>query len=364
MRVYFDYQIFALQKFGGISRYFIELAEKLKDISKDIQTTIVAPLYVNKYLQTCSAPTWGQKVIEFPGKHHILPIINRLSSSYYLNKVQPHIIHETYYTDKPLRVNVPRILTVYDMIHERFPQYFTGVDLKIPSLKANAVKRADHIIAISNATRNDLITLLRVPEKKISVIPLASSFNLNEPKMNNRIHSRPYLLYVGLRGGVKNFSILLKAYSQSSRLRSRFDLICVGGGQFSSSEKNIIIDAGLEKSLYHYSADDGELTSLYGNATVFIYPSLYEGFGLPLLEAMRCGCPIVCSKTSSMPEIAGDAAAYFDPEDGDALCHTLEQVTDSLKIQQTLRRQGHERQKLFTWEKCVGETAKLYDSLL
>ena len=228
MHIFFDYQIFALQRLGGISRYFIELAERLERRPEVSSTTIVAPLYINTYLNNSSAHTLGRKICGFPGKHHILPLINRYTSGMFLRNTAPDILHETYYTNKPLAVKVPRVLTVYDMIHERFPQQFTGIDKKIPLLKKQAVHRADYIIAISDSTREDLVSILNVPQQKISVIPLASSFTLGSFGELDKIHDKPYLLYVGLRNEVKNFATLFKAYSHSKHLSSHFDLICVG----------------------------------------------------------------------------------------------------------------------------------------
>ncbi len=364
MHIYFDYQIFALQSFGGISRYFVELAEKLSSRSEVTSTTILAPLHINSHLNICSVNTLGKKVMAIPAKHYVLPLINRFCSRISLKNAKPDIFHETYYTDKPLYPNAPRVLTVYDMIHERYPEYFSGIERVVPYKKANAVHRADHVITISHSTRDDLIAFLDVPEHKISVIPLATSFASGSLQKNDITHDKPYLLYVGLRNRVKNFITLFKAYAQSKQLHTHFDLVCVGGGEFSESELKMIKGLGLEKKVQHINADDKKLISLYVNATLFIYPSLYEGFGLPLLEAMRCHCPIICSKTSSMPEIAGDAAIYFDPQNHDELRQVIEDVANSTETLQLLKKRGYVRQKLYSWEKCAEKTALLYKNLM
>lgn len=109
-------------------------------------------------------------------------------------------------------------------------------------------------------------------------------------------------------------------------------------------------------------ADDSLLASLYSQAALFVYPSLYEGFGLPLLEAMRCGCPVACSNTSSMPEIAGDAASYFDPSDEEGMRAVMESTLQSKDILRSLQARGYERGKLFSWDKCVSQTLELYRS--
>jgi glycosyltransferase involved in cell wall biosynthesis len=364
MHIYYDYQIFALQNVGGISRYFVELASRLPERFPDIKTTVLAPIHINGYLGSSSVDTIGRRVPEFPGKHHVLAPVNLSASRLLLKRLKPDIFHETYYSLRSQSVSAPRVLTVYDMIHERFPAQFHGPDLEISSLKAAAVARADHIITISCKTREDLIKFLAVPSEKITVIPLASSFDGMPEEGGKQRQEKPYLLYVGLRQGVKNFSTLLTAYGHSKMLRSNFDLLCVGGGNFTPSEVQALQDGGLGKQVKHVQASDALLATLYSQATLFVYPSLYEGFGLPLLEAMRCGCPVVCSGTSSMPEIAGDAALYFDPVDEEEMRTVIEQTVQSEKTLKTLRMRGYEREQLFSWESCVAQTAELYRSLL
>ncbi|MCL7488549.1 MAG: glycosyltransferase family 4 protein [Desulfobulbaceae bacterium] len=364
MRIVFDYQIFVLQQEGGISRCFLELAQRLPQLFDDVETAVVAPYFVSPLLAKAGegnrVKVIGRKVPSFSGKHRVLPVLNRYASRADLQALRPDIIHETYYSGRTVSYDCPRILTVYDMIHERFHAHFAGPDLQIPRLKAMAVSRADHVITISNSTRDDLMELLHVAPEKITVIPLASSLTKPRPGKGKINDGRPYLLYVGLREGVKNFAALLEAYAHSRTLRSDFDLICVGGGGFSPGERNALGDAGLMEHVRQLEADDTLLAELYSNAALFVYPSLYEGFGLPLLEAMRCGCPVACSNTSSMPEIAGDAALFFDPHAPDEIQSVLESIVLSEYLADTLRMRGYEQERKFSWEKCVRRTAALY----
>jgi glycosyltransferase involved in cell wall biosynthesis len=250
------------------------------------------------------------------------------------------------------------------MIHERFPDHFKGPDLRIAELKAKAIARADHLIVISNNTRDDLIEYLSVSPEKITVIPLASSIEKPEEIRDAQIRQRPYLLYVGLRGGVKNFQMLLSSFSHSTILRSDFDLICVGGGEFTADELAAFGALSVRGRIKHVHADDLVLASLYLHAALFVYPSLYEGFGLPLLEAMRCGCPIACSNVSSMPEIAGDAAMYFDPSDEEEMRVIMESTVQSKETVDLLRTRGYAREKMFSWDRCVSQSAELYRRLV
>ena len=347
---------------GGISRYFVELARRLPGCATGIETTVLAPFHINEYLMHSPVHKVGRKVPSFPGRHRILPVLNRMAGRRFLKNLAPDILHETYYSTTAQKTPAPRFLTVYDMIHERFPDQFHGVDRKIPVLKARAVARADHVIAISKSTRDDLIHYLRIPPEKVTVIHLAPSFEKVDGATDAKQWERPYLLYVGLRGGVKNFQRFLTAFSHSKVIRSEFDVVCVGGGDFTREEKCSFKELGVGERVRHLQADDTRLAALYAQATLFVYPSLYEGFGLPIVEAMHCGCPVVCSNTSSMPEIAGDAALYFDPVAEEELCAVMESVVQSQELADSLRARGYEREKMFSWDKCVRQTAALYRS--
>ncbi len=363
MHVIYDYQIFSLQRVGGISRYFIELACRLPISSQAIKTSVLAPVHINEYLSCCLAHKMGWRVPSFPGKHRVLPAINRMVSRVVVKGQCPDILHETYYSASALSVHAPRILTVYDMIHERFPDQFTGVDLCIPEVKAKAIARADHLIVISKNTRDDLVEYLDVSLEKMTIVPLASSLEKPAEGDGRLMCQRPYLLYVGLRGGVKNFHRLLSAFSHSKLLCSEFDLLCVGGGNFTSEELTSFAGLGVSERIKHQHADDTLLASLYMHAALFVYPSLYEGFGLPLLEAMRCGCPIACSNTSSMPEIAGDAALFFNPSDEEEMRVVMESIVQSEETGQLLRIRGYEQENKFSWDYCVNQTAELYRNI-
>jgi len=362
MQILYDYQIFALQKMGGISRYFVELARRLPDCAAGIETTVLAPFHINEYLAHSPVQKVGRLIPSFPGKHRVLPVLNRMAGRRFLQNQAPDILHETYYSTIAQTTSAPRFLTVMDMIHERFPDQFHGVDRKIPVLKAKAVARADHVIAISKSTRDDLIHYLNIPPEKITVISLAPSFDKIDGATDAKQWERPYLLYVGLRGGVKNFQRFFTAFSHSKVLRSEFDVVCVGGGDFTREEKYSFKELGVRERVRHLQADDTSLAALYAQATLFVYPSLYEGFGLPIVEAMHCGCPVVCSNTSSMPEIAGDAACYFDPVDEDELGAVMESVALSQEVADSLRVRGYKREKMFSWDTCVRQTAALYRS--
>ncbi len=256
-----------------------------------------------------------------------------------------------------------RVVTVYDMIHERFPDSFSPRD-RGKQIKAHAVQRADHVICISENTRRDLIETLGIPEEKTSVCYLGCSLSTRIAQNATQKRS-PYILYVGHRGGYKNFETLLRAYGHSTLLKSEFRLVCFGGGAFTSREKAMIEELGiLPTSIKQVSGNDDVLAGLYNTASVFVYPSLYEGFGIPPLEAMSFDCPVVCSNAGSLPEVVGNAAEMCDPRNEENIRQAIVKVVTSSDLSRDLVSRGRLRVKIFSWERCAMETLATYKMIL
>jgi len=272
------------------------------------------------------------------------------------------IYHETYYS---MADNCPRsakrVITVFDMIHEKFPEYFSTVD-ETREIKAHVVSHADHCICISENTRQDLINLLGVPEEKTSVVHLGYSLSGRPEHARQIKRDSPFILYVGSRDKYKNFRLFLSAFSASPLLREKFSIICFGGGALTTKELEQIDSLGL--SVQQVSGSDDLLAGLYASAATLVYPSLYEGFGIPLLEAMAYHCPVVCSSSSSLPEVVGDAAEFFDPLDEISLCQAIERVVSSPEHADMLAHKGKERIRGFSWEKCAQNTLQIYRKIL
>jgi len=367
MKIAFDHQIFSMQAYGGISRYYVRLAEHLQ--AKGADVGVYAPLHRNEYLSHLSPEAvHGRKTADYHAV--ILPVVNvvnRAVGRRILEKRKPDIIHETYYARKPSMAGpCPVVLTVHDMIHEIMPSMFSKRDTTCQNKKL-AVKRADHIICISQSTKKDLVKYLNVPEEKISVVhhgyEIVHDGSLSISKEEKS--ERPYLLFVGNRVGYKNFSKLLEAMASSTELSSRFDIIVFGGGLLSNDELKYIKDLGLKNSqVKQVSGDDRLLQKIYSNAAAFIYPSLYEGFGLPPLEAMAFHCPVVSSNTSSMPEILGDAAEYFNPDSATELKSAIERVVFSKARYYELVKLGIDRIKLYSWTNCAAQTLAVYENVI
>lgn len=367
MRVAFDQQVFLLQRHGGISRYVCSLAERLTGID-DVDVRVIAPLHVNEPLRDSSFGGGRIYLPKVPTKlfrlvHASSTALGRMQ----LSRLGPSILHETYFTTDNFSVRgCPRVVTVYDMIHERFPERFQGA-IKTSLAKRAAVDRADHVVCISESTRDDLISLWGVPENKLSVTYLAADavFSNGAPTAPSVEATRPYLLIVGSRGGYKNFLAFLRAFGTLRNIRDELDIVCFGGGRFTAAELAVAEQSGLRRNrLIQVSGNDDALARLYARALAFVYPSLYEGFGIPPLEAMAADCPVIVSNTSSLPEVVGNAGEYFDPEDEGAMADAIRKVVESSERRAELIELGRQRRMLFSWGKCAGETLDIYRSLL
>lgn len=365
MNILYDHQIFSSQQYGGISRYFYELARRVSEYP-DVDVTVLALAYINQYLSNglpCKLIGWRFPYI--PKTSLLRKTFNNIISKPFIKHYKPDIIHETYYSmaDCCPR-SAKRVLTVYDMIHEKFADNFLRRD-KTQQIKAYAVRRADHVICISENTRRDLIALLGVPGEKTSVVYLGSSLVTQKVAAKPAEGKKPFILYVGSRGGYKNFEGLLRAYGRSSLLKNGFSIVCFGGGSFSASELSLAESLHISQgNILYMSGTDDILAGLYTSAAAFVFPSLYEGFGIPPLEAMSFGCPVVSANVSSLPEVVGDAAELFDPADEAEMRAAIERVISTPERAQLLVDRGYERAKQFSWEKCARDTLNIYIKLL
>lgn len=368
MKIAYDNQIFNMQRYGGISRYYTELASQLYD--KSIDTKVFAGLHRNEYIQKYEASfVLGKQVTYLPKTANILLKANNVLADSYFSIKRPDIVHRTYYNNKNKIKKSINVITVYDMIHELFRDDFSAKD-NTADLKSITIKQADHVICISESTKNDLLSIYDIPASNISVtylgyhsLPSVKSTYIDNKALNKP--EKPFLLFVGHRGGYKNFLIFLKAFSISERLVKDFDIIAFGGGKLSIDEKRYISELGLEENqVKNIQGGDDILSVLYSKAMLFVYPSLYEGFGLPPLEAMDHSCPVVCSNTSSIPEVVGKAALMFSPSDVEDISHTMEKVLYNSSIKDDLILAGLERTKSFSWEKCAADTLGVYRSIL
>lgn len=365
MLIAYDYQIFSSQVYGGISRYFVELIRHLNR-RENIEIKIIAPLYINSYARELdNGIVSGVYIPRFPKTARLIKLFSQITSPWSVSRFSPDIVHETYYSYKPLisSEKVKTVITVYDMIHERLSKFFPYGD-KTHLIKQQAVKRADHVICISETTKQDLIEILGIDQSKISVVHLGFDLTVTSEETDRRCFSEPYLLYVGDREGYKNFARFLTAYSINQNLYKYYKIICFGGGKFKQTEQQLCKNLGLSpNSVLYFEGSDTTLAQLYRHAAALVYPSLYEGFGIPPLEAMSYGCPVICSSGGSIPEVVGDAGSFFDPYNEDSMAHAIEQVVLSQEYSETLRVLGTQRIARFSWDICAQKTNQVYDSL-
>lgn len=359
MKIFYDYQIFYWQRYGGISTYFCNLINNLKKL--DNQIKIISPIYTNQLVEefNLNKEIYGYKIPKIPRfSRKFLKYLNDIFFEYYSYRNNADIIHHTYY-EKILDFRKKKnVLTVYDLIHEKSLKSHTQDFFRA---KAKAIARADHIICISKNTQNDLLEFYKVKKEKTSVIYLASSYG---EKFSKKKDKGSFVLYVGDRKGYKNFNNFIQAISISSKILNNVKIVCFGGGKFSKDEINYFNNLGFKENMVlYYEGKSSELEKLYLNAAILVYPSKYEGFGLPILEAMSLGCPVACSNTSSLVEVAGNSAKYFDPENIENIKDSIEHVLFSESNQNNLIQEGFKQNKKFSWSLCSKETMLTYKNV-
>lgn len=367
MKVLFDHQCFSMQDYGGISRYHYHLIkefEKQDDIEAKLSLEYSNNFYINN--------DGGFKVKNFfPGtkfyfKRTILDFINRGYTVKKLKKNNFDVFHPTYYNPYFLQYlgDKPFVITIHDLIHELYPVIINKIDKTIEN-RSYLLKCTKLIIADSFNTKKDLINIYGIPENKIDVVHLASSID-KSLSISSKNYSLPekYFLYVGNRDFYKNFKNLLLAIEPLLRETPDLYLVTAGGGNFSKDEMKYFNSKKLQNKILFKKADDVTLATLYSHAIAFIFPSLYEGFGIPALEAMNCDCPVIMSNSSSLPEVGGDSVLYFDPANIQDIKEKVEQVLFNPEIRDNLIKKGVKQRAKFSFAKTAEQTKNVYYKLL
>lgn len=359
MKLFYDHQIFSLQRYGGVSKYFVEVIKRLPNDCNWITSTYYSN---NAYVEESRLFDIKRILpnISFRGKERMLSTMGNIYSLYVIKKELFDIFHQTDYNpyciDAIKRKGIPFVTTCHDM-------NFISINKcdYLARWQHESMLAADAIIAISHYTKNDLISKWGIDEKKIHVI----HHGVDKTTYNTykRLVERPYILYVGTRFSFKNFDRMLLAFAQLSTVMPDLQLVCTGKA-FSNDEKRKIANLHIEKKVLLYSASEYQLSCLYRYAECFVFPSISEGFGMPLLEAMVNGCPVVCSNTSCFPEIAGNAASYFIPTDIESMVSSIKEVISTPSIRSQLVKVGYEHLNLYSWEKTSYAHYNLYKQLL
>ena len=351
LRVYFDYQAFSHQTFGGVSRYFTEIIARLPKYS--IEPIVDIKYSNNTHLQAldiATEPAPNRKIAKRLNRHYCRRQIAEASFD---------ILHATYFDPYILKANKahkPLVITIHDMIDEVMQEGHTT-----PRRKALLARHATHIIAVSEHTKQDIMRLLQIPEDKISVVYHGSSIVPTEPKQLPDL-PKNYILYVGGRQRkYKNFSLFLEAMQPVVR-DEQIDIVCIGAA-FSQEEQVLINQLGMQQAVHQLFAADDQLYTIYAKAACFVYPSCYEGFGLPILEALSARCPIVLSHSSCFPEVAEDAALYFEANNAADLTAKTLDVLRSEALRNELVTKGLERLQHYSWDKAAQELANIYRTI-
>jgi glycosyltransferase involved in cell wall biosynthesis len=372
LEVVIDQVIFQLQSRGGISRIYKEILPRMCDLDQSLLITLLTisgeprqPLPHHSRIARRRIPQASRYLRPQRLLGSAIPTAQRLLDKIWLGEGAGKIWHSTYYT-VPERWKGKQIVTVADSIYERFAELFDSPgDELVRKQKRRSIMKADAVICISESTRADVQRFYGISPDKTYVIPLAHGemfTSCAEVDHRNRLDSRPFLLYVGSRIHYKNFDCLLDAYSRWPASKE-VDLIVVGDSDWSSEEEQRLIALNLKKRVHLLRhIDDQELRRLYNEAVAFVYPSLYEGFGIPLLEAMACGCPVVASRIPSTVEVAGDCPLYFDARSSDDLIGSLDAVLAEGREGQR-QAMGLERARKYSWEETARRTLEVYRGL-
>jgi mannosyltransferase len=347
--ILFDNVIFSIQKSGGISTYWGEILDRITVSDYDYKIIEREDSHTNIVRKNIFIP--DNKIIRPKNIPLLLDRINNIS----FKAFEKTVFHSSYFRNihDDKYQNFSTVLTIHDFIPERF---YTGLKLKLHTIqKKNALKKASKIIVVSESTKNDLIKFHPwIDESKIVRIynGVSDKFIFNNNKYNHTDIKR--LLYVGSRVAYKNFISLVKIISKLNN----FKLIIVGPA-LSISEISFLNQYLGEKWESHVNVSLKSLNNIYSSSFALIYPSLYEGFGIPILESMRSGCPVIALRNSSIPEVSGSNAVLLEELTLISLQQALNEIEGN---REKYINQGYSNSINFSWEKCFNETMNVYKS--
>ncbi len=368
IKVFYDGRIYHIQPRGGVNVVFKEIFQR---IGKSRKFHCLGTFPSNNICPDIDGIR--KAVIPKIRPNRIFPLFWRLVNEFYFLLFRPHIFHSTFFSEPYFPGKAKVVLTIHDMIFEIFSDAaWLPWQKEFIALKKKLACKADAIICVSESTKRDVLRIYPdIAPEKVVVIPHAVDDFFVTPVTEDQKNSfrrafglvRPYFLYVGRVGDpYKNFDLLLDVYLNQASLNSRFDLVVVGSKFFTPGQQARM--ASLAGKVRTFSdVSNLELKLFYGCCHTFVYPSKYEGFGLPILEAMACGVPVVTANVSSLPEVGRDAALYFNPASAEELGRCLEKIAGDNAFRDELIRKGYENIKVFSWDSAVVELEKLYLSL-
>ena len=363
MDILYDGFIFEIQRTGGINRYFRNLIDRLPS---DVTPILTAP----RQREHCFPSNPRLRLYCPPPDVFGIGKLTSLVRRLYLGGVERFhrvsVAHPTYhrlFSGRPLsRYRSPVVVTIHDMISERYGRRFDP-DGQDAVNKKKAVEAADAIICVSEHTKSDLIELLHVPEERIIVIPQASELSSKMAGGETSTVPAPYVLFVGSRAAYKNFARMVLAFAKAVTMWPELRLVVVGA-PFTQFEEEWLHALRLRENVVEMvDASDDQLAALYRGSEALIYPSLYEGFGIPLLEAMSCGTLAIAARTSSIPEVVGNAGMLFDPYSVDELTECMLSLRQLGGRREEYIRLGQERAESYSWDLTAAKTLEIYQQL-
>lgn len=376
MRIGLDAR-YTTDHFPGIGRYTVELAEALAHVAHDHTLVLLVDPRTRRgrYDPPALARLAGVELVEAPitpfspTQHAALPILAR--------RLRLDVLHSPYYVKPYVGLPCPSVVTIYDLIGLRFPQTLSWRGRMFYRLAmALAVRTATAIITISESTRADLMRVYRLPPDQIRVTPLAAgphfrpqpSATIAAMRERYGLPAR-YVLYLGSHKPHKNLERLVCAWRRvlhkAPDIAADVSLVIAGHADARYDQvRRFVTDHGLDARVrFLPNVPDADLPALYSGAAVFAFPSYYEGFGLPALEAMACGTPVLCASVSSLPEVVGDAALTVDPFSAHAIAEGLILLLGSPDMRNTLRERGLRRARSFSWRRTALETLRVYEEV-
>jgi glycosyltransferase involved in cell wall biosynthesis len=354
--VAYDSQIFLMQKRGGISRYFVELIKSFQqNPDLGINPVLINSKVINEYaiseLQELGARDCSG--ILQPWRELFLSLVKPTDHNRW------DVVHHTFYQKNFLKKYSSHVqaVTLYDMIPE-----ITNARGRFgnPHLaKETYLNNCNLIFSISDSASTDAKRIYGLPDLQTHLTYLAQSQAFTLETEIQSVRDSRYILFVGNRDGYKQGNLLIEALAKLTDLED-LKLIFVGGGKFSESEQKLISKLKLTGRVSQENASDIELNDLYRQAELYVMPSLYEGFGIPALEAMAVNCPVLLSNTSSLPEVGGDAARYFTAGNKHSLSAAIREIVTKGDVKKAMVEAGKLQVSRFSWEKCAQDTANAY----
>lgn len=355
-----DEQIFAIQPYGGISRLFAELTRQyLMDPGLGVNLDPLQAPIVNRYILDDPALT---SRLQVRGARNQWTALAWYFS--HLERRRADVVHTTFYLPHGLSSarGTKRVVTVYDMIPERLPDTRRRLDLL--TLKRRYIESADHVICISQATKDDLQALYGTEDIPTTVVHLGVDSRFNPDVARVLGFPTEYVLFVGHRGQYKDATTLMRAFATIAQDFPEVHLVFAGGGGLTREERALVNDLEIESKVHQFDLPDETMPSAYAHASAFAFPSRFEGFGLPVLEAMACGTPTVLARATSLPEVGAEAARYFSPGDQRELADQVSVILADPQESTRMSKAGIEHARAFTWNRTARQTADVYRQVL